>query len=115
MTSGAPNGPYCKASLQGFAVLRNVESFELVLARYAQRHEQADQLEQKEAHARGPDEGDGDPVELDQQLLRMALDQARGAADRAGREYAGEQRAGQPADAGDAEHVKPVGVIQAVL
>ena len=62
--------------LKRLAMLRDIEPLELVLARDAQRYEQRDQLEQDEAHAGRPDEGDGDAVELDQELLRMALEQA---------------------------------------
>jgi len=62
--------------LQRFSVLRNIQPLQFVLTRYAERHEQGDQFEQDEAHARGPDEGDDDPVEADQHLLRMTIDQA---------------------------------------
>ena len=67
--------------LQCFAVLRNIQAFELLLQRNPQRHEHAHQLEQHIGHAAGPDQSDRYSVELDQHLLRVALDQAGGAAD----------------------------------
>src|SRR4051812_4780833 len=45
----------------------------------------------------------------------MALDQAGGAADRAGREYAGEQGAGQATSAVDTEHVERVIIVKPVF
>src|ERR1700761_7876084 len=37
--------------LQGFAVLRDIETFQFMLARYAQGHERADDFEQDKRHA----------------------------------------------------------------
>ena len=48
--------------------MRNIQPLQFVLTRYAERHEQGDQLEQDKTHPSGPDEGDRDPVELDQEL-----------------------------------------------
>ena len=61
--------------LQRLAMLRDVEAFQLMLARYPQRHERAHQLQQHERHPAGPHQGDDDAVELNQQLLRVTLDQ----------------------------------------
>ena len=72
-------------------MLRNIEAFQLMFAGYPQRHERADQLEQHEGYPSRPHQGNGDAVELDQQLLRMTLDQTGGPADRRGGEYPGEQ------------------------
>ena len=47
-----------------------------------------------------------DPVELDQHLPAVALDQAGGVADGGDREHAGQDRAGRAADAVHAEHVE---------
>src|SRR3954451_4881962 len=98
--------------LQRFAVLRNIEAFQLLLQRNPQRYEGADQLEQYVGDASRPDQRNRDSVELDQHLLRVALDQARGAADGADREHAGEQSAGHAADAVDAEHVERIVIIE---
>ena len=61
------------------------------------------------------DQRDRDAVELQQQLVRIALDQAGGPADRGGGEHAGQQGAGHAADAVDAEHVERIVVIEAML
>src|ERR1700760_1607285 len=86
-----------------------------MFARYAQWDEDPNQFEQDEGHAGRPDQGHGHAVELDQQLLRVAFEQPGTTAERRGREYAGEQRPGQSADAMDAEHVEGVVVVEAVL
>ena len=77
--------------LQGLAMLRNIETFQLVFLGNPQRHKRADQLQQQVGYAAGPRQGDRDAVELDQQLLRIALDQAGGSTDRGGRKHSGQQ------------------------
>ena len=52
--------------LQRFAVLGDVETFELALAGHPQGHESADQLEQHERHRARPEQGDRNAVELQQ-------------------------------------------------
>ena len=104
-----------KSLLQRLAVLRNVEAFQLLLQRDAQRHEDADQLEQHIGDAAAPHEGDGHAIELDQELLRTALQETGGAADRRRGEDAYQQRADHAADAVDPEHVERVVVIEAML
>src|SRR5437879_4347116 len=101
--------------LQRFAVLGDIEAFQLLLHRHPQRREYAHQLEQHKGDAAAPHQRGGDPVELDQDLLRIALDQACGAADRVHRKNAGEQCAGQSANAVDAEHVERVVIFEALL
>jgi hypothetical protein len=96
-------------------MLRNIEALQLLLQRNPERHESSDQLEQDEGDAAGPCQGHRHAVELDQQLLRIALQQAGCAADRRGREHAGQQRAGQSADAMDPEDVERIVVIEALL
>jgi hypothetical protein len=56
------------------------EVFHLLFARYPQRSKGANQLEQDKGHIAGPPQGERDSVELDQQLLRIAVKQARGSA-----------------------------------
>ena len=83
-------------------MLRDIQPLEFVLARDAQRHEQPDQLEQDEGYPARPNEGDCDSVKLDQDLLRMTLEQPGGPADGRGREDACKECPGQAADAVDA-------------
>src|ERR1043166_5084655 len=97
----------CKL-LQCLAMLGNIQPFQLLLLRNPERHESTDELEQDESEPGGPDQRDGYSVELQQYLPRDALDQARRTADRGGGEHAGEQRAGDAADAVDAEHVERI-------
>ncbi len=52
-------------------MLRDVEAFQLLLRRHPQRREHAHQLEQHEGDAAGPNQRGGDPIELDQDLLRI--------------------------------------------
>jgi hypothetical protein len=52
--------------------------FQFVFAGYPQRHERTDELQEHVGHAAGPRQGDRDAVELDQQLLGIAFDQAGG-------------------------------------
>ena len=66
-------------------MLGNIEAFHLLPQRYPYRNEDADQFEQHVGDTGGPDQGDSDPVELNQQQMRIALDQAGGPADRGGR------------------------------
>src|SRR4051812_43194136 len=77
-----------KTLLQCLAVLGNIQPFQLLLLRNPERHEGADRLEQDESDPAGPGQRDRDAVELQQQLLRIALDQAGGTADRGGGEHA---------------------------
>ena len=84
-------------------MLGDVQPFQLLLLRDPERHECADELEQDERDPAGPDQRDGYPVKLQQYLLRRALDQARRAADRGGREHAGPKGAGDAADADPAK------------
>ena len=66
-------------------MLRDIEALLLVLPGNPQRHEGAHELEQHEGHPGRPHQGNGDAIKLDQQLLRVTLDQAGDAADRGGR------------------------------
>src|SRR6185437_2428274 len=101
--------------LQGLTMLRDIEAFHLLLLGDPERHEDTDQLEQGVGHAGRPDQGHGDAVELDQNLLGMALEQSGGSADRGGGKHAAEESAGQAADAVDAEYVERVVISEAVL
>ena len=57
-------------------MLQNIQAFQFLLQRHPQRHEGANQFQQDEGGRAGPQQGDGHTIELDQQLLRIALDQA---------------------------------------
>src|SRR5581483_1048083 len=115
----ALRAPLCASGsstlLQGLAMLRNIQALELVLLRDPQRHEDADELEDRVSDTRAPHQCDHNPIELDQQLLGMTLDQARHPANGGGREHAGEQRAGHAADGMHAEHVERMVVFETVL
>src|SRR5437764_9436902 len=65
--------------LQGFAVLGQVEAFDLVLLADAQRQEEGDRFEQNVSERAGPDEDGDHGINLDQDLPGVALEQARGA------------------------------------
>jgi len=51
--------------LQGLAVLGNVQALELMLLRDPQRHEEADELQDRVGDARAPDQRDDHAIELD--------------------------------------------------
>src|SRR5437763_16598580 len=70
--------------LEGFAVLREVEAFDLVLLAYPQRHEEFDDFEQHVGQHAAPNDGDDDCIELNEHLTRIALDQSRHACGRVG-------------------------------
>src|SRR5215831_20133570 len=59
--------------LQRFAVLGQIEAFNLVLFAHAQRQEKSDRLEENVGQRAGPDEDCDDGVELDQHLPGIAL------------------------------------------
>src|SRR5262249_14953835 len=63
--------------LHRFAVLGQIETFDLVLLAYPQREEEVDCLEQNVGEQAGPDEDRDDGVELDQHLSGVALQQSR--------------------------------------
>src|SRR5262249_46637084 len=63
--------------LQRFAVLGEIETFDLVLLAHPQRQEEVDCLEQNVGEQAGPDEDRDDGVELDQHLSGVALQQSR--------------------------------------
>ena len=86
-----------------------------MFTRDPERHEGRDQFKQHVGHAAGPYQGDRDTVELDQQLLRVTLDQAGSSPDRGGRKYPGQQDSGHSADTVDAEHIEGIVVVEAVL
>src|SRR5215472_10606239 len=67
--------------LQGFAMLGNVEAFKLLLQRDADRHESADQFQERKGNSRRPGQSDYDTVKLGEKQVRIAFKQARGAAD----------------------------------
>src|SRR5919204_2612767 len=68
-----------RALLQGFAMLGQVEAFDLVLLADAQRQEEGDRFEQNVTECAGPDEDGDHGINLDQDLSGVALEQARGA------------------------------------
>src|SRR5450756_1151517 len=96
-------------------MLGNIEAFHLLTLRYPDGDENTDQLQQRVGDAGRPDEGDPDPVELDQQQMRIALDQAGGPADRGGREHPGQQNSGHAADAVNAEHIERIAIFETAL
>src|SRR5258705_11822784 len=104
-----------RESLQCLAMLRNIEALKLLLERNPQGCKHADQLEQHEGYGARPQQGDADAIELDQHLLRVALDQAGSPADRSHREHAGQQCPGHAADAMHAEDVERIVIAQAGL
>src|SRR5215831_16088571 len=59
--------------LQRFAVLGQIEAFDLVLLAHPQRQEESDRLEENVGQHAGPDEDCDDGVELDQHLPGIAL------------------------------------------
>ena len=63
--------------LQRFAVLGQIEAFDLVLFAHPQRQEESDRLEEDVGQHAGPDEDRDDGVELDQHLPGIALQQSR--------------------------------------
>ena len=69
--------PALPALLQRLAVLGHVEPFDLVLLAHPQRDQERDHLEQDEGERPRPDQDRDDAVELDQQLSRIAFEQAR--------------------------------------
>src|SRR5262249_18798229 len=74
-TAGGGSRPYrlALALLQRFAVLGQIEAFDLVLLAHPQRQEESDRLEENVGQHAGPDEDGDDGVELDQHLPRIAL------------------------------------------
>src|SRR5579864_971655 len=97
---------YLSTLLQSLAVLRDIEAFQLLLRRNADRNEQADQLEQDKGHDNRPAERDSHAVSLRQQEVKVAFKEAGGLADRGGGKHPRQEDAGHPADAMDAEHVQ---------
>src|SRR5215469_2747418 len=59
--------------LQRFAVLGQIEAFDLVLLAHPQRQEESDRLEKNVGQHAGPDEDCDDGVELDQHLPGIAF------------------------------------------
>src|SRR5262249_21506853 len=101
--------------LQRFAVLGQIEAFDLVLLAHPQWQEESDRLEENVSQHAGPDEDCDDGVELDQHLPGIALEQSWGTLRRVRtsgqhrhREHAREQRAGRAADAVNAEYVERI-------
>src|SRR4029077_18635870 len=85
-----------------------IEAGALVLLAHTQRGEQIDRLEQHEGHDAGPGERYAAPVELNQDLIAVALHQARGFTDSGFGADAVQQRTGRASDAVYAEHVERV-------
>ena len=78
---GAPDqagtrGPGHLGLLQRLAMLADVEAHDFVLMAHPQRNHRTDDLEDDERHRAGPQRSDGDPIELGQQLVRIAFEQA---------------------------------------
>src|SRR5688572_24519078 len=102
--------PYDLDRVRGFAVLRRVETEDLVLLGHAQRYEEVDDLQDHERHDGGVGDNRGHGDELDAELRRVAIDQAvrSGAVHRAAREETGRDRAPRATDAVHAEDVERV-------
>ena len=64
------------ALLQGLAVERDVESRHLLLPRGAQRGQQIDNFQDRKRRDAAPGDGHEHPVNLDEKLAWIALDQA---------------------------------------
>src|SRR2546423_3465938 len=90
------------------SVQRDVEAAALGLVIDPQRNDRIDGLENHEGGDAGPEKNGHDPVNLIQQLLAVALDEAGRLPDRGGGEDAGEERAGRAADAVHAEDVERI-------
>src|SRR3989338_1049961 len=96
------------AVVGGFAVGRDVQTFAFGFFRDAQTHDQVNNLVGDEGHDAGPHDGDDDTFGLDQQLAGDGVVVALDAAERAGREHAGQQGTDDAADAVHTEHVQRV-------
>ena len=90
-------------------MLADIEADALVLVPGAQRHDDADELQQDEAHDAAVDDRRSDGRGLDAELRRVAEEQAVGdAVQRLLREDAGQQRADGAADAVRGDDVERV-------
>src|ERR1700733_9026712 len=94
-----------------------IEAFPLAVDIDPEADDQVDELEQNQRDDRVVADGAPDAVELDQHLMRIAVDQTAlaGAADRRNREHAGEEGSDRPTDAMDAERIEAVVVPESVL
>src|SRR5436190_23396251 len=96
--------------VRGFAVLRRVETEDLLALRHAKPDEDIDELQDHERHDRRVEDRGADGDRLDAELSRVAGEEAilRSAVDRDGREDPGRDRAPRAADAVDSEDVERV-------
>src|SRR5262245_29234868 len=98
--------------LKGLAVQCDVETDDFVLVANAEWNAGVDYFEDYEGRTTRPNYGDNDTVELRDDLLRIALEQAgdtarqlRSRRKRADRKDAGKQGTGKSADAVHAKHI----------
>src|SRR5215510_5619857 len=103
------------SSVNRLAVQREIETLALHLIADAQADEDVDDLENDQRDDGVVDEDDDDAIDLVEELARISLEQAGGAAILFDREHAGEQRADGAADGVHAEGVERVIVAQHVL
>src|ERR1051326_197001 len=103
--------------LNDLAVDREIEPFPLGVGVDAQPDDEINELQQDQRGDRVIDDGASDAVELNQDLVRIAVDQAAMAfaADRRDGQNASQDRAGRPADAMHAERIQAVIVAERVL
>ena len=99
--------------LEGFAMKADIEAHDFVFLTHTQRDQRANDFEDYEGQCSRPHQCDNDPVELGDNLLRIAFKQAvyaarqfRGCRQRTDREHARKQGAGHSADAMHAEHIE---------
>src|ERR1700730_2564574 len=91
------------ALLQGFAVLRHVETLHFVLLADTQRNYERYRLEQKKSDNARPRKCRGDAIKLQTQLTRISLQQARRTADGCDRKHTRQKGSDRPAKAVHAE------------
>src|SRR5512132_643546 len=103
------------SSMDGLAMQREIETLALHLIADAQADEDVDDFEDDQRHDGVVDEHDDDAIDLVEELSRIALEQAGGAAVLLDREHAGEQRADNAPDGMDAKGVERVIVAQHVF
>src|SRR5258707_4441741 len=83
------------ASLQGLTVQGEIQSCALVFVAYTQRHEQIDDLKKHKCNDARPSQRHADPIELNQDLVGVAIERTRGLADGGDSEYASQKCSGR--------------------